>query len=75
MKWQIDVQLTIPVLPEDSTPRYDGDAESDFAARVVDERLRPCLETLLIALGPGAHYYIKEQWDLNGMPLARRVIA
>lgn len=75
MTWQIDVELTIPALSEDSTPRYAGDAESDFADRVVDERVRPCLETLLTTLGPGTHYYIRAQRDLNGMPLARRVIA
>jgi len=67
-KWAMNVELTFPILDEDITHRYEGDAEVDYASRAV-ERIRPALERLIAELGGG--YYLCRQEDGN---LARRVM-
>lgn len=56
--WKVDVELIFPVLPGELTVHVSGDTEVDCGNSVIDERLRPALETLLSTLGVGAHYYI-----------------
>jgi hypothetical protein len=67
-QWAMNLELTFPILDEDITHRYEGDAEVDYAERAV-ERIRPVLERLIAELGGG--YYLSRQADRN---LARRVM-
>jgi len=64
----MNVELTFPILDEDITHRYEGDAEVDYASRAV-ARIRPALERLIAELDGG--YYLLRQEDGN---LARRVM-
>lgn len=67
-RWVMNVELDFPILDEDITHRYEGDAEVDYATRAA-ERIRPALERLIAELGGG--YYLLRQQDGN---LARRVM-
>ena len=48
-QWAMNVELTFPILDEDITHRYEGDAEVDYATRAV-ARIRPALERLIAEL-------------------------
>jgi len=67
-QWAMNIELSFPILDEDITHRYEGDAEVDYATRAV-QRIRPALERLIAELGGG--YYLLRQEDGN---LARRVM-
>jgi hypothetical protein len=56
--WEVTVVVEIPVQPHDHDVRAEGDGQADFAARAVDERLRPALEALRASL-PGSHWSIR----------------
>lgn len=69
--WECMVSITFAVDPAKDGPRYEGDAEIDFANRAVCERLKPELNKLVEALAGGGFF-------INAQPegaLARRCFA
>jgi len=44
-RWCMKLELTFDINPEDTKPRYFGDAEIDYSNRAL-ERIRPNLEAL-----------------------------
>jgi len=57
-RWQLILELTYDIDPEDTKERYPGDAEVDYARRSL-ERVRPALEKI-VGGNPFAHYHIEQ---------------
>ena len=64
-RWEIGLQLTYDITPDDIEYKYEGDAEVDYSSRSL-ERMREHLNNLLNTT-PFQHYHISEMpkrvWD------------
>lgn len=58
--WSLHIEFTFPVGPDEVTPKFEGDTESDFGERALD-RLGPQLDALVGEGGPFVGYYVLPQ--------------
>lgn len=57
-RWELVLELTFEVKPEDIEKRFEGDTEKDFSSRAL-ERIRPDLNDFIyLNEGQFAHYHI-----------------
>lgn len=59
-RWRVVVELTWDVLPEDITPKWEGDAAVDFANRAF-ARIRGTLNSIIGKGKPFAHWHVLER--------------
>ncbi len=59
-RWRVVVELTWDVLPEDITPKWEGDAAVDFANRAF-ARIRGTLDSIIGKGKPFAHWHVIKQ--------------